>query len=187
MVQAIATLVLFLSLGAANGAAHGAGDETRHRGRGCGAWRDTHVRATVPALADALAAGVRESPTLQALVDRIEASDLLVYLTLDRAPRPSAAGHISLMAAVAGRRYVRLALNPRYDGSLRIAILAHELRHAVEIADALSVTDERSLASLYRRIGFTSGERSFESDAAIAAGRQVHDEVLRKQRRRATH
>jgi hypothetical protein len=46
------------------------------------------------------------------------------------------------------------------------------------------VIDQRSLASLYRRIGYPSGERSFESAAAIAAGAQVFEEM--RQSRRAT-
>ena len=148
--------------------------------------RDPHIRATVPALADALAAGVRDSPTLKALVDRIEASDLLVYLTFDHRPAASTAGHIAWMTAAGGRRYVRLAVNPRYERWQRIAILGHELRHAVEIAEAVSVTDQRSLERLYRRIGFSSGERSFESAAAIAAGQQVHEEMRHSHGARAT-
>jgi len=99
---------------------------------------------------------------------------------------PSTAGHITLMGTGGGRRYVRLSVNPRYDGRQRLAILGHELRHAVEIADAESVVDQPSLVSLYRRIGFRSGERSYESDAAIAAGRQVQDELARRQRAHVT-
>jgi len=40
--------------------------------------------------------------------------------------------------------------------------------------------------SLYRRIGFKSGERSFESDAATAAGHRVQEELARRQRGRVT-
>jgi len=177
MVRTIATLAFFLcaSMSAS------AGDHVRHCDAG-----EPHIRATAPVLAHALAEGVLESPTLEALVERIEASDLLVYLTFDRAMMPSTAGHITLMGTGGGRRYVRLSVNPRFDGRQRLAILGHELRHAVEIADAGSVIDQPSLASLYRRIGFRSGERSYESDAAIAAGRQVQDELARRQRAHVT-
>ena len=99
---------------------------------------------------------------------------------------PSIAGHITLMGSAGGRRYVRLSVNPRHDGRQRLAILGHELRHAVELADAEAVIDQPSLLSLYRRIGFRSGERAFESDAAIAAGRRVPDELARRQRAHPT-
>ena len=194
MGRTIATLAFFVfaifAIGAAHRAAHGARhgvgdgvadglrDGLRHRG--CA--RGTHIRAAVPALGEALDAGVGESATLRALVDEIEASDVLVYLTFDFAPAAVTAGHISLMAAAGGCRYLRLAVNPRYDEWRRVGILAHELRHGVEIARDASVIDQRSLASLYRRIGYSSGERSFESAAAIAAGEQVFEE-LRPSRR----
>jgi hypothetical protein len=55
-------------------------------------------------------------------------------------------------------------------------MLGHELRHAVEIADADSVVDQASLGAAYRRFGFAStvmrsGE-GYDSQAAIDAGRR---------------
>jgi len=65
----------------------------------------------------------------------------------------------------------------------QIAALGHELRHAVEIADAPSVVDVASLGELYRRIGFAShGVRKgtgFESRAAIESARRVWAELGR--------
>jgi len=182
MAGTIATLAFFVGAIFSIGAAHGVGDGVADglRPRGCA--RGTHIRATVPALADALDAGVSDSATLRALVDEIETSDLLVYLTFDFSPAAATAGHISLMSTAGGCRYLRLAVNPRYDGWRRVGILAHELRHAVEIARDASVIDQRSLASLYRRIGYLSGERSFESAAAIAAGAQVFEEMRQSHR-----
>jgi len=60
MVRTIATLAFFLcaSLSAS------AGEQFRH----CDA-RGPHIRATAPVLARALAEGVLESPTLEALVE----------------------------------------------------------------------------------------------------------------------
>jgi hypothetical protein len=57
-----------------------------------------------------------------------------------------------------------------------VAILGHELQHAVEVANAPWVVDEASLAEEYRRIGFPSHAdhgMSFESRAAIDAGQRV--------------
>jgi hypothetical protein len=138
-----------------------------------------HIRSGVPELLDALTDGLRQSPTLHNLVERLDASNVVVYLVFDRSPAPLSAGHISLMAAVGGWRYLRLSVDVRYTGQQRIAILGHEVRHAVEIADAPSAIDQASVESLYRRIGFrNSGDRSFDSLAAIAAGHQVLRELL---------
>ena len=97
-----------------------------------------HFRSSVPELLDALVDGVRQSPTLRDLVEQLDNSDVVVYLVIDRSPAPPSAGHISLMAAAGGRRYLRLSLATRYTGWQRIAILGHEVQHAVEIAATTS-------------------------------------------------
>ena len=143
--------------------------------------RDPHIRSTEPELLDALAEGIRRSPTLRDLVDRLETSDVVVYLTFDRSWSPQLAGHLSLMTAVPGRRYLRVSFDRRNAGCRRLAILGHELHHAVEIAESPAVVDDATLAALYRRIGFRSygahGE-CFDSVGAILAGRMVEKEAL---------
>jgi hypothetical protein len=141
---------------------------------------DPHIRSSEPELLDAVARGVDVSPTLRALVDRLETSDVVVYLAFDRSPSPQLAGHLSLITAAGGRRYLRVAIDRRNAGCQRIAILGHELQHAVEIAESPSVTDEAALAALYRRIGFRSEGGHidcFDSVGAILAGRTVEKEV----------
>ena len=136
------------------------------------------IRSSAPELLDALADGVRHSPTLRDLVERLNASNVVVYLVFDRSMASPFAGHISLVSAAGGWRYLRLSVGARYGGRLRIAILGHEIQHAVEIAEAPSAVDQASVESLYRRIGFrTSEHRSFDSRAAIAAGHRVLREL----------
>lgn len=142
---------------------------------------DPHIRSSDAELLDAMASGVRVSPTLRRLVDQLESSDVVVYLMFDGSPSPKTAGHISLMTAVAGRRYLRISIDRRHTGCQRIAILGHELQHAAEIADAAWVTDQHGIASLYRGIGFKSGPAEadcFDSRLAIATGRIIQREVL---------
>jgi hypothetical protein len=142
--------------------------------------RDRHLRSTDPELVDLIADGVGASPTLQRLVERVEASDVIVYLMFDRSPSPSAAAHISLLTAVPGRRYLRISFDRRYAGAQRLALLGHELQHAVEIADAPSVADDEGVAALYKSIGFRSDRRRecYDSRLAIETGRQVQREIL---------
>ena len=142
---------------------------------------DPHIRTGEPEILDALVAGARVSPTLQHLLDRIEASDVVVYIGFDRSPSPQSAGHLSLLTAAAGRRYLRVTIDRRSVGSQRIAILGHELHHALEIAESPSVIDDATLSALYRRIGFRSGGARgdcFDSAGAILAGQTVRKETL---------
>ena len=143
--------------------------------------RDPHIRSSDAELLDAMASGARVSPTLRRLIDQLESSDVVVYLMFDRSPSSHTAGHVSLITSVAGRRYLRISIDRRNIGCQRIAILGHELQHAVEIADEAWVTDQEGIASLYRGIGFTSGPHQvdcFDSRLAIATGRIIQREVL---------
>jgi hypothetical protein len=55
-----------------------------------------------------------------------------------------------------------------------MATLGHELFHAIEIAEEPSVVSADTLADLYARIGRKTGDsaghRTFETEAAAAAG-----------------
>ena len=60
-----------------------------------------------------------------------------------------------------------------------IALIGHELRHAVEVAEAGDVHDQDSLTLLYQRIGERGrGEHLFDTVAAQTTGRQVRKELL---------
>jgi hypothetical protein len=143
--------------------------------------RDPHIRSLEPELLDDLARGALFSPTLRQLMARVESSDVVVYVVFDRAPSQSMAGRVSLIAAVPGRRYLRIGIDRRSHGCRRLAILGHELQHVVEIADADRVVDQEGVASLYRIIGFRSDvgcQACFDSQLAIDTGLRVQREVL---------
>jgi hypothetical protein len=142
---------------------------------------DPHIRSTESDLLDDLAKGASVSPTLRRLLDRLESSDVVVYLMFDRTMAPGTAGRISLITTVPGRRYLRISIDRRNLGCQRLAILGHELQHAVEIADAAAATDQEGMASLYRSIGFRSDtgcSGCFDSRLAVETGQQVQREAL---------
>jgi hypothetical protein len=119
------------------------------------------------------------SSTLQALVDRLDQSDVIVYVehaVLDSSLR----ARTRLVGARGGWRYVRVQIDCRQNLTSQVAFLGHELQHAVEIADATTTVDEPSLLQLYRKIGFAlyGDESKFETDGAVDTGRQVQREWL---------
>jgi hypothetical protein len=135
-----------------------------------------HIRTTDRRLLRLLRDGVRGSDTFRRLVDRIRASDVVVYLECGGGDR-SSAGRLTFMSAVGGFRYVHVRVARLASADAQIALIGHELRHAVEIADAPGVVDASSLAREYERIGYLSPRIasgvSFDSDAAVEAGYQV--------------
>jgi hypothetical protein len=138
-----------------------------------------HVRAENEALRALVEDGGRRSSTLSALIERLDRSDVFVYVEHQRLP-PSLNARLTLLGASGGWRYVRVQLDCRGMLLEQMARLGHELRHAVEIADAPTAVGPTSVQDLYGRIGFpidTSHER-FETQDAIDAGRRVYQEVL---------
>ena len=141
----------------------------------------SHIRSVDARLQYAIADADARSPTFHDLVKRLSATNVIVYVVHDAAPHPRAAGHLSFISGAGGRRYVHVGIVQRYTGCELQAILGHELRHAVEIAEHLDVVDDASVAALYERIGFgghSPGRRWFETEAAIEAGRRVQRELL---------
>jgi len=140
-----------------------------------------HIRSTQPALRAAIETGVTHSELFRELVDRLDASDVVVHVVYDYDPAPGIAGHLTFAASTGGVRYLRIAIVPRLGGSDLIAILGHELQHAVEIADEPSVVDQVSMAAFYATVGERrSGDRcpTFDTAAAVAAGDRIRREAL---------
>lgn len=137
------------------------------------------VRTADARLAAALVRGRDESPTFRAIVDRLAGSDLIVYVSRGAIHGETAAS-TQLVSSTGGYRYVRVTLELDPDSDVGIAMLGHELRHALELADAPWVVDEDALLSLYQEIGYASCSRPthcYDTRDAVDAGRQVLAEL----------
>ncbi len=148
--------------------------------------RRRHIRTTDPHLIRLLRDGVRTSDTFRRLVDRLNRSDVVVYLDCGGGTAASD-GRLTFISAVGGYRYVHVRVARLPSADVQIALIGHELQHAVEIADAPDVIDSLSLAREYQRIGFLSPRVtpgvSFDSDAAVTAGNRVLRELSGKEAR----
>ncbi len=135
-----------------------------------------HIRTTDRRLMRLLRDGMRGSDTFRRLVDRLRHSDVVVYLECGVGDR-SADGRLTFISAIGGYRYVHVRVARLASSDVQIALIGHELRHAVEIADAPGVVDASSLVREYEQIGYASPRVtpgvSFDSTAAVEAGYQV--------------
>ena len=144
-------------------------------------WREARVRPQDPRLAELLRAGVARSATLRAIVNRLEAGNVIVYVALSQTLRSGLAGKLTWMTKAGNFRYVKATINMEQHADQIIATLAHELQHALEVSADDSVTDQRSLAGLYKRIGRPShpGQSvTWETEAAQDTGYQVRRELV---------
>ena len=141
---------------------------------------DPHVRATTPELRALMTEGSERSDAIRSRLALLESSDLLVHVDYYYSPTTRVAGFVTFAGAAGGWRYVRISIRwdlPRFQ---QLAILGHELQHAVEIAEAPAIVDPASLARFYEGIGSeqrAAGCRAFDTEAAVAVERQVRREL----------
>ena len=143
-------------------------------------WREARIRPQDPRLADLIRTGVARSATFRDIVKRLEAGNMIIYVSLSPAMKWSLAGKLTWMTKTGPFRYLKATINTEQSANQMIATLAHELRHALEVSEDESVIDQRSLAGLYKRIGrpSTSGAiAGFETAAAQETGLQVRREL----------
>lgn len=146
--------------------------------------RRPSIRTTDRRLRALLDEGLRISPTLRALVARLTASDVVVYLRCHGPTEPIGGGRLTFVSSAGGLRYVVVRMT-RLSRAQQIAIMAHELQHAVEIADTPAIVDGQSLVREYHRIGYVNAASAlpgiaFDTRAAVHAGEQVLKELMQE-------
>ncbi len=136
-----------------------------------------HVRAAANAvsLLQRTAAG---SATVRELMARLEASDVIVYVELSSSPQIGAA-RTKLVTSTPAARFLRIGISTSMTPLDMAALVAHELQHAVEIAERDDVRDDEGMRRLYARIGHQHGVDRYETDAAAQAERRARDELQR--------
>jgi hypothetical protein len=141
------------------------------------------VRSTDTRVLDLLREGAQRSATFGALVDRIGRSNGIVYIEFG----VCAFGHLNgclppFLASTHGDRYLRILVtndkNRRTHDQL-LALIAHEMRHALEVLEHEDVVDIATMEAMYRKIGvpLTGSLSGYETSAARAAGDDVLAEL----------
>ena len=131
----------------------------------------SRVRALDRDVAAAVADGLRRSPTFARLVAALNRSDVIVYIEMVHTLPPTTSGRMVLTTKDNRFRYVRIQVASRLFPAELIAVLGHELQHAVEVA-----------AQPHGRPDRTSAMTADETPAAVSVGAQVRRELDRFER-----
>jgi hypothetical protein len=171
---AVALVVALVVVGTGDIAAAGGG-----AGGGEPGFAVTHVRCMSRDARGLLNLALSRSPVIRSLVERLERSDVVVYLQLPGDSNPqSTVAQLTFVGFAAGTRYLLVQIDPWRTIPLeRLALLGHEFHHALEIAQEPGVRDTMTLRALYRRIGHEYGRGQFETEPARIAGRRVQAEL----------
>jgi hypothetical protein len=124
--------------------------------------------------------GLCTSPTLQTLADRVDASDLTVHVSVKRFPDRRLAGGLRFLAATPTDRVLLIEIAFGLDRYARIAMLGHELQHAVEVAETSQIRDRDGFRRFYASHGVDGAiEWSYETGAAREAEIAIRKELAR--------
>jgi hypothetical protein len=118
----------------------------------------------------------RRSPTFRSLITKLNDSDVIVYLE-SRVTREGLGGYLLHRVAAHGAyRYLRVIVNPHGRDERLMAVIAHELQHAVEIARAPEVGRSETVQAFFARIGFECPGACHETIDAMNVEAAVSDE-----------
>lgn len=136
------------------------------------------VRAMDPGAVEACDRGRVTSASFRALVDAFDPERVVVLIETGVVRTFGTAGATRLVGTAGRWRYVRITVDPDLPLDQRAAVIAHELQHAREIADAAAAT-QSEVRQLYERIGrpVHGAVDTYETTEAIAAGVRVWQEL----------
>jgi hypothetical protein len=139
---------------------------------------DGHVRTTDTRISSLIETGLSRSATFRRLVTILNGSDVIVYVE-PKQMRPALGGYLAHdIVAAGGIRYLHILVETQGSRRRLVSLLAHELQHAVEVAQAPEVRDPMSLERLFSRLAVPGcGNTScYETQAAKDVEYTVNEE-----------
>ena len=130
------------------------------------------------------------SPAIREWIDRLLELDVTVYVRARHFARLDLDGRVAPLSKAGSHRYLVIELACGRSELTQMTTLGHELFHAIEIAEEPSVVNAETLAAFYTRIGVRTGgsagggPRTFETEAAAAAGLRARRQLLTSTRHR---
>jgi hypothetical protein len=116
-----------------------------------------HVMTSDPKIAELFENGLFRSATFRLLVATLDMSDVIVYVH-PKTARQALGGYLAHTIVVAGgQRYVHIAIDNLGAKRRLISLFAHELQHAVEVAQHPDVRDAQAMEQLFNQLAIKFG------------------------------
>jgi hypothetical protein len=137
------------------------------------------LRAATPHVGALISDGIRRSPTFANLVTDIHRTNVIIYVESSMGLPVEVAGRILFAGTAGDQRYLRVQVRATLGRDQMIAVIAHELRHALEVAGEGSVVNEKALENFYRRVGDSPhAGGGYDTEAARVVQRIVRNELI---------
>jgi len=136
------------------------------------------IRAATPRVGVVIDDGVKRSRTFAGLVADIHRTNVIVYVEMSMGLPSDVAGRILFAGAAGSQRYLRVQVRSTLTRDQMISVIAHELRHALEVAAEHSVVSDKALEAFYKRVGDSPhAGGGYDTEAARVAQRVVRREL----------
>jgi hypothetical protein len=142
-----------------------------------------HVRSTEVRFRKLVDRGEVRSPTFHRLMDRLDTSDVVVYLEpkqKDRGLDAYSAHHLTIDGPY---RHIRVPIEVQGTEDRVIGVIGHELQHAAEVAQSPEIRDDVGVRRFFERaalpFGCGGGRECYETQTA----RDVEESVLAELKR----
>ena len=137
-----------------------------------------HVRAVDSRVAHFVDDALARSHTFAYLYRRLQRTDVVLFVTASHNLPKGLDGRLLFLSDAGGVRYLRAEIRASLSRWETQAAIAHEMQHALEIANATLVRDERTMAAFYHHIGLTKDTRVFDTEEAQLVARRVRRELV---------
>jgi len=136
------------------------------------------VRATNAVVGRLIDEGAARSATFAGVLCELSGSDVVVYVDSQSDLPPALDAYLVFISSTPAKRYVMIRLSHHLSYPRNIALIGHELHHALEIARHPDVVDDESLTVMYQTLGRAASQpASWESEEAVRVGRTVAREL----------
>jgi hypothetical protein len=129
------------------------------------------IRPIDHSAAATLARAAKKSAHVRALIRELAATDVIVHFEMSRLLPTGLGGTTRFVAARGGYRFLRLSISSVLPADQRVAMLGHELQHALEIARS-GARHVAELRRFFDQHGYSIGDGYFETAAALDVERR---------------
>jgi hypothetical protein len=136
----------------------------------------SHVRSASPALVAMIQQATERSATFRGLVEKIDASDSIVFVNEGRCGHGVRACFVSVTSSQTSRYMFVLVDTRKADWDL-MGSIGHELRHTIEVIAEPGIRDNAAKYFFYEHIGTHGASGARETQTAMDAGNTVRSEV----------
>ena len=152
---------------------------------GAADWPFAHVRSDEPSFRAIVTEGYQRSATFKALIDELDSQPGIVYIASIAKLSQGMEG--ALLHAVAGSPslpVLRVLLKGHPAGDHAIALVAHELRHVVEVLRAGATSSPTAMTRFFASLdaAHSAGMSKLETEAAQEIAARVRRELQQSAR-----